>query len=113
MNITEIKEIVKQVEFQDYEFIVAESSTGFVYLVGEYDEPCTITGLPARQITRRWPLSPEMTKSEVVSTLFKCAITSMEHRTREWFLYKGRAIYQPHYNVDDLFDICEQRAVRT
>ncbi len=51
-------------------------------------------------------------KSEIVATAFKCILTSMEHRCREWFLYKGKAIYQPHYNVDALHAICDQREVR-
>ena len=52
-----------------------------------------------------------MVKSEIVATAFKCVMTSMEHRVREWFLYRDRAIYHPHYDVDALHAICEQRDV--
>lgn len=106
------KNIVIQCSFTDYNFKIDVSRTGAVYLQATYTEPDTITGKSELQYTRRWFLSPDMNRSEIVSTAFKCAITSMEHRTREWFLYKGRAIYQPHYDVDSLWEICEERSVR-
>lgn len=106
------KSIVQDCEFTDYTFAVSVSRTGAVYLQGTYLEADTVTSVVERQYTRRWFLSPEMSRSEIVSTVFKCALTSMEHRTREWFLYKGRAVYQPHYDVDALWDICQKREVR-
>ena len=112
MNIQDMREIIKDVTFADYDFSVLESQHGFTYLQASYYEADTVTGMVELQLTRRWPLSPEMSKSEIVSTAFKCALTSMEHKTREWFLYKGAAVYQPHYNVDDLLTICEKREVR-
>ena len=51
-------------------------------------------------------LSPEMTRSEVVQTVFKCALTSMEHRTREFFHYRGRAVFGPHFDVEALWQLC-------
>lgn len=113
MNVDEMRFLVREVKFPDYIFIVGESSRGFLYLQGSYDEADTLTGAVERQHTRRWPLSPEMTKSEIVATAFKCVMTSMEHKAREWFTYKDAAIYQPHYDVDDLMAICEKRDVRT
>ncbi len=113
MNIHEMRAVVGEVSFPDYEFFVGESSHGFLYLQAEYDEADTVTGIVERQYTRRWALSPEMTKSEIVSTAFKCVLTSMEHKTREHFLYQNAAIYHPHYDVDDLLAICEKRDVRT
>lgn len=105
---------VEQCRFLDYTFAVRKStSTDAVYLQATYDEADVTTGLIEKQFTRRWNLSPTMTKSEIVSTAFKCAITSMEHRTREWFYYRGRPIYHPHYDVDDLHAICDRRDVRS
>jgi hypothetical protein len=104
--------IVAECHFPDYTFKVDVSRTGAVYLQATYLEPDTLTGAVELQYTRRWFLSPEMSRSEIVSTAFKCAITSMEHKTREWFTYNGRAIYQPHYDVDSLWEICEDRVVR-
>ena len=108
------KEYVAECSYPGYIFeVITSKTTKAVYLQGRYLEEDTED--PSKietQYTRRWFLSPEMLKSEIVSTVFKCVITSMEHRVREWFLYKGRAIYQPHYNVDDLHAICLQRVER-
>lgn len=69
---------------------------------------------PAYQTGRKWVLSPHMTKSEVIQTAFKAIMTAEEHETREKFKYKGRAIFGPYFNVDDLVDICARPAdVRT
>jgi hypothetical protein len=104
---------IAECSFKDYTFAVTKSeTTGAVYLAATYLEPDTVTGLVETQHTRRWFLSPAMGRSEIVATAFKCALTSMEHRTREWFLYNGRAVYQPHYDVDALWEICEERQVR-
>lgn len=48
-----------------------------------------------------------MTKSEVVQTAFKAVLTAVEHETRETFLYRNKAIFGPHYNVDALLKLCE------
>lgn len=104
---------IHECRFQDYEFEVKKSAhTGAVYLQAHYEEADTISGQIDTQYTRKWFLSPEMSKSEIVATAFKCVLTSMEHRTREWFLYRGRAIYQPHYDVDALHAICLEREER-
>jgi len=100
--------VVAECSFPEYKLQVAVSRTGFVYLQAHYDEVDTVTGVVEPQYTRRWLLAPEMTKSEIVATAFKCVLTSMEHKTREWFLYRGRAVYQPHQDVDKLWETCRQ-----
>lgn len=103
--------LLTQVSFLNYKFM-AGIGHGGVYLRARYEEP-DVYGDPMdgdqEQLTRRWLLSPDMTDSEIVSTAFKCAITSMEHRTREHFLYKGRRIFGPHFDVEDLVKLCETR----
>lgn len=103
---------VSDCEYPGYSFVVEEDSRGAVYLQAYYEEIDTITGKQETQYTRRWFLSPHMVKSEIVATTFKCIMTSMEHRAREWFTYRQKAIYQPHYDVDKLYEICEEREVR-
>jgi len=103
---------VAHCDYPGYAFYVKEDARGAVYLQAAYSEADTLTGKVEVQLTRKWFLSPEMVKSEIVATAFKCIMTSMEHRTREWFTYRQRAIYQPHYDVDKLHEICEEREVR-
>lgn len=108
MKVEEMRDILLECHFPDYEFEVVADSRGSIYLRAGYDEPDTTTHKVEHQVTRRWFLSPQMTKSEIVQTAFKCILTSMEHRTREWFRYKGQAIFGPHFDVDSLWGICEE-----
>jgi hypothetical protein len=107
------KEAVAECSYPEYTIEVVESATTkAVYLRARFLEADTLTGENQMQFTRRWSLSPEMSKSEIVATAFKCIMTSMEHRVREFFLYRNRAIYMPHYDVDTLHAVCEERDVR-
>ena len=100
--------LLQRVEFQSYAFSVSEGHGG-VYLKADYDEPDTYTGVVERQHTRKWLLSPHMTDSEIVQTAFKLCLTSMEHRARESFTYKGARIFGPHFDVEDLARLCVER----
>lgn len=110
MNVDQMRVVIAEISFPDYEFHVLESHHGFIYLQAGYDEADTVTAVVEHQLTRRWPLNPEMGRSELVSTAFLCVLTSMEHRTREWFKYRGHAVYMPHYHVDALWAVCEAGA---
>jgi hypothetical protein len=108
MTLNELRAVLAEIRFYDYEFYVHEDSD-FGYLQATYMEADIVTGEPERQYTRKWKLSMHMTKSEFVQTAFKCCITSMEHRTREHFRYKGAAVFGPHFNVDALVDLCKAK----
>lgn len=107
MTIDMIQAIVTMCSFRDYKFEAHIDGRGEMYLQGRYVEEDTVTKKPEAQVTRRWFLSPQMTKSEIVQTVFKCAITSMEHRTREWFFYRGKPVFGPHFDVDKLHKLCD------
>lgn len=94
------------VRFQNYEFRVREGHGG-VFLQAFYVDADVYTKAYTQQVTRKWLVSPEMTDSEIVSTAFKCALTSMEHRCREEFLYKEARIFGPHFDVEDLVRLCQ------
>ena len=108
-TIQEIRAIVDLCRCMEYTFVVLEDGRGAWYLQASYHDSDVITGKSELQLTRRWFVSPEMTKSEIVQTAFKCVMTSMEHRAREWFLYRGRSVFGPHYDVDALHAICDDR----
>lgn len=99
---------LREVRFYDYSFKLSQE-TGEVYLQASYEEADIVTGNPELQRTRKWKISRYMTKSEFLQTVFKCCLTSMEHRAREHFRYKGHAVYSPHYNVDALVELCEAK----
>jgi hypothetical protein len=73
---------------------------------GTYDEADTVTGNVEPQTTRLWLIQPGATVGDVVGTCFKLCLTSMEHRTREWFKYRDEAIYHPHRDPDTLVALC-------
>lgn len=102
----EITEVVELCNHPGYVFMVERDGRGEMFLQADYVEPDVVTGILERQLTRRWFLSPEMTRSEVVQTAFKCIMTSMEHRAREWFTYREQAVFGPHFNVESLVEIC-------
>lgn len=60
------------------------------------------TGAPYLWKGRKWAVSEHATKSELVSTALKAVLTAVEHEAREKFLYRGRAIFGPHFDVDKL-----------
>ena len=105
---SEIQSIVQECGFPGYDFLVTRDGRGEMYLQGQYVEPDTKTGKRMLQKTRRWFLSPEMTRSEIVQTVFKCVITSREHSAREWFSYQGQPVFGPHFDVDSLAELCRK-----
>ncbi len=102
---------VELVECPPYRFEIVRKGDSW-FLLARYTEMDVDTGQPSVQTTRKWYLSPHMTKSEFVQTCLKCVLTSMEHRAREWFTYRGKRVFGPHYDVDALHDICDHTDVR-
>lgn len=111
-TLSELKSWVCQCDYPEYTFEVNADGRGAIYLQAMYLERDIHTEKLEPQFTRRWFLSPEMVKSEVVATCFKCILTSMEHRTREHFTYRGKRIYGPHFDVDALHSIADQTESR-
>lgn len=113
MTIEEGQAIISACTFPDYTIELIRGDQ-YDYIQARYMEADTVTGKIEEQKTRRWVLDAsdgngKITKEIIVGTAFKCCMTSVEHRTREWFLYNNRAIYQPHYTVDTLWNACEDR----
>lgn len=106
LKLQEYRAIIGRCTFPEYEFKVEVDGRGATYLQASYYEPDTVTGEVEQQFTRRWFLSPQMANSEIVQTAFKCVLTSMEHRTREWFHYKGEPVFGPHFDVEALYKMC-------
>jgi hypothetical protein len=110
-TVDRVRELVDLCEFENYTFHVYPDRDG-VKIQATYPEECIQTGAIETQYTRKWLISPHATKSEIVNTLFKCCATSTEHRLREHFLYRGRRVYGPHYDVDELWAISRRIDVR-
>lgn len=110
-NIHDFAVILARIEFQNWKFFV-DMDGDRCYLQLRFQQPCT-KGTHQRSWTgRKWLLSPYMTDSEVVTTAFKAVITATEHETRELFKYKGKAIFGPHIDVEELYAIADKEDVR-
>lgn len=66
---------------------------------------CNISGSRMEWTGRKWFLSRHMTDGEIVQTVFKACLTAQEHEMRERFLYKGAAIFDPHYDIEKLVEL--------
>lgn len=103
------REILLDVTFPHYTWLVDGGER--TYLQATFTAPHCRTGLPEVQFTRKWYVSREATRSEVVQTAFKCVLTSIEHEAREVFRYRGQPIFGPHYDVDGLAALCIAHAL--
>lgn len=110
MTATQMRQVLELCKYPGYTFHLTEVMYESPYLVATYEEPDTETGAVEEQTTRCWLLNAEITPSELVQTAFKCIMTSMEHRTREWFTYRGRPVMQPHHDVEMLVGVCDRAA---
>ena len=106
-NIERFVAVLGKCHFQNYAFEVT-SEGGNYFVCGVFAAPCNKSGAWALQRTRKWRLSPHMTKSEIVQTAFKLVLTSIEHEAREQFTYDGAAIFGPHFDVDILADMVKR-----
>lgn len=106
MTLEELREIATDVQILGRGINVFQHDNGSLYIQLWYHEKCSETGEEKLQATRKWFISRHATKSEIVQTFLKAAITSAEHQVRENFLYRGRKVFGPHFNVDSLWDLC-------
>lgn len=97
-----MQEILDLVNYPGWDFRVFDDGARPYLQIRCPDGVCNVTGQPMSWGSRKWFLSPHMTRSEVVQTAFKAAMTAMEHELREQFTYRGEAIFGPHFDVDQL-----------
>lgn len=104
---TDFKYIIDQIEFRDWrvQVIRPSHSRGNCLLQVRFQADGKEWG------GRKWYLSPYMTYSEVVQTALAAVLAAVEHEAREHFLYRGRAIFGPHFNVARLIELVDLGAV--
>lgn len=101
MTARQLVMILAHCEFEHYAWLTGRMGTGF-YLQVSYLEKDVYSGVMSRQRGRKWYVSSHAIRSEVVQTAFKAVMTSIEHRAREFFRYRGVNVFQPHYDVEEL-----------
>lgn len=101
-----VLEVLNKVQSPGFIFH-AHNSHDRVYLFASFAQTDNFnpSGLKEVQFTRRWLIRPDASTSEIVQTALKCVLTALEHEAREQFLYRDRAVFGPHHDVDALWEI--------
>jgi len=107
-NMDEIRGILAQIIYEDWEFFLGENEN-CPYLQVKFTAKSIASGKMEMQSGRKWLLSPHMTKSEIVQTAFKAVLTAVEHEVRENFTYKKRRVFGPHFDVEALVLLCDEK----
>jgi hypothetical protein len=106
-----LRTTIDLIQYKDWSFRVEKDGIGLWYLqVRSSDHVSTDPGNVWSG--RKWRMSMHMTYSEIVQTALKAVLTAEEHEAREQFLYRGRAIFGPHLNVETLYRITGETEVR-
>lgn len=100
MNTLEsIRRILDRVRFLDREFHVMPKGDGFLIQLSYYEADIH-TGKREIQKSRKHYVSPWMTVTEIVDTVFYMVMRSQEHVTREHFTYDGIRVQSPHFHIN-------------
>lgn len=97
-----LRGIIEAVIYPGYEVCLGVISDEFFIQV-EYKEPDVLSGIEEQQQGRKWVFEAGQTAGQVIQTIFKALLTSLEHRAREHFLYNGKAVLQPHMNINEVW----------
>lgn len=94
------KEALQHVTYKDWVFVVIVlDGYGNAHLQARYEAEGRVWP------THKWPLSPHMTKSEIMQTALKCVLAAEENEARAQFFYKGKPIAGQYYDVDRLLEL--------
>jgi hypothetical protein len=102
-ELARVRQVVAGVKFPGYTFTV-EPLADHVYVQVSYDEPDVMSGVVEEQRGRKWLLPAGQTVGQIVQTCFKAILTSLEHRAREHFLYRGKPVLQPHMDLEKVWE---------
>jgi hypothetical protein len=101
---SEVDAIIQQVEFRDGWFVVHEKGDGWLVQLCYFDKDVH-TGEREIQHCRKFYVSPHMTETEVVETAWAACQRSMMHRAGEYFTYRGKRVYSPHFSIGDRLEM--------
>lgn len=112
MTHSEIQEVLNQIELKngweihlredvEYENKIGDCRSYIQIQFDDFDNDDGTT--PYRSYCRKWFLSKHMGKDEIVRTVYLAYVQAVMHEADEKFLYRGRAIHNPHTNPDLLY----------
>lgn len=77
-----------------------------------FERPDIVTGEMGVGYSGKRYVSEHMAKSEFVALVFGTFLALEEHECREMFKYRGRRIFGPHIDVDQLWEVARKVDVR-
>ena len=86
---------------------------GRIYLQVECDRPDVFTGVPGVGRGGKAYLSEHMTEGEIVRRAFSLFMAYEEHECREFFQWKGRALFGPHIDPQALWEAADRLDFRS
>ncbi len=105
MGVHEARDILSQVAYRDWTFHVGDG-----YLQVQFSaaaNPLDPASPAAVMHGRKFLLSAFMTRSELIQTALLAVLQAEEHEARERFLYRGRPVFGPHFDVEKLVELCD------
>lgn len=105
MTLDEAHSIIADITYKPGWRLTVHGSQSDRYLQVRCVGVCNVTQAPLLWTGRKWRLSEHMTKSELVQTAFMAVLAAEEHEARAAFRYRGRSIFDPHYDVDRLWEL--------
>lgn len=98
---------------RNYKFMITNSPEDVFYtnraeVELRTERPDTFTGEFGTGYGGRRYLTPDMTDSQIVRTLFGACIAYEEHEVREAFQFDGKRIFGPHISIDALASIADE-----
>ena len=103
MTKEEIRALLDLVAYEDWAFYLGEDGDRLYLQIRVEHGVDNVTGLPTKWSGRKWMLSPFMCRNEIVETAWKAAQTAVMHEAREKFKYRGRTIFDPHFDPEKLW----------
>jgi hypothetical protein len=100
LTLGDLNTMLGEINYKHHRFMVETTEGGF-FIRTRCEEPDIRNGEMAVQFGRRWFIPNNTSRGDVVRTAFKAIMTWEEHEVREYFLYRGQRIFDPHFDLDD------------
>ncbi|MHB8407775.1 MAG: hypothetical protein ACYDHY_06630 [Acidiferrobacterales bacterium] len=111
MNERLLRKIVfEDIQVEPYLFRIQQKGDGFLLQAMAHTKDSRSDKVDI-QSGRKWYVSSHACRAEVVRTCYMAIEAFMKHELQENFLYKGKRIFNPHWDPDALAEV-EKENVR-
>lgn len=103
LSFAEVKDILDDIEYKDWEKeIIPVDSNITLFRWQWYENEGPEQGL---QKARLWVIEHRQPHSDIVRSALASVLMAEEHEARERIRYRGKKVFNPHYNVDRLAEM--------